>query len=150
MKWQARDSWLREIREVLDDAARAVTQAVYAYDQRRSAGPERRDELGAAAYARKMDAEVAGNRIAMRVGHASEAAERWRDVGPALDELSTQAFELGGKSLEELPDEQRQKWTAARNEVAAKRDAFFAAAEAWLDEREWELPGRPRLTSRRR
>jgi hypothetical protein len=35
---------------------------------------------------------------------------------------------------------------AARSKVTDARDAFFRSAEAWLDEREWQLPGRPRLS----
>jgi hypothetical protein len=60
MGWQARDAWLREIRGVLDDAARAVAEAGYAFDRRRTATDADRDELGAKAYLRLMEAEVAG------------------------------------------------------------------------------------------
>jgi hypothetical protein len=144
MGWQARDSWLREIRDVLDDAARAVTEAVYAFDRRWSErGGAERDQLGVDAYARLMEAEVAGNRISTRLGANSEASQRWQEVLSKLRRLSELVYEQGGQT--EPSEEDRNRWKLARDHAANARDSFFRSAEAWIDEREWQLPGRPRL-----
>jgi hypothetical protein len=145
MGWQARDAWLREIRGVLDDAARAVAEAAYAFDRRRTATDADRDELGAKAYLRLMEAEVAGNRISTRLGTDSEASKRWQEVLPPLRQLSELAYKQGRER--EHSAAERTRWMTARNEVTKTRDAFFIAAEVWLDEREWQLPGRPRLSA---
>lgn len=145
MGWQARDAWLREIREVLDDGARAVAEAVYAFDRRRTATEAERNQLGADAYLRLMEAEVAGNRISTRLGTNSEASRCWQEVLLALRLLSDLAYRLGSQS--EHSADERADWMKARKEVTDMRDAFFRATEAWLDEREWQLPGRPRLSA---
>jgi hypothetical protein len=148
LSWQATDAWLTEIRTALDAAAGASTQVVYALDRRGTATDSDRDQLGAEAFARLMDAEVAGCRIGMRIGSEGNSPE-WDQLLEAMQHLSGLAYDHGDKPVRDLPLEQQGEWAKARGAVTTSRAAFVAATERWLNGQERELPGRPRSSPAR-
>jgi hypothetical protein len=85
----------KELRDVLDRGADALTAALYAFDRRRVAPPEERRATGEDFNDKVEEVEVMAARIAQRCGRDVPATQSYRGALVSLNELRKLVFDAG-------------------------------------------------------
>jgi hypothetical protein len=110
----------KELRDVLDRGGDALTAALYAFDRRRAATPEKREVTGEDFNDKVEEVEVMAARITERIGKDDAAAQSYRGALGSLKELRTLVYEAG----EGLSPEESERADHLRERVVSLRSEY--------------------------
>jgi hypothetical protein len=96
---QSRAEAGKEIGDVLDDGAQALTEGLIAFERRRAKGSDP-DETGNAFAERLREAQRIDQRVTIRLGGEDRTATSYRTAVEKLDEMSRFAYKAHGEELD--------------------------------------------------
>jgi hypothetical protein len=128
-----------ELRDVLDRGGDALTAALYAFDRRRAATPEKREVTGEDFNDKVEAVEVISTRIAQRIGEDEPAAQSYRGALKSLDDLRELAYEAG----ERFNPEKSERANYLKERVVTLRSEYLKDARSRIADLEADKRANP-------